>query len=410
MRQIFTSIDIGSDSIKVVVGELYKNKLNLLAAVKTPSIGIKKGLITDGNAAADSIKRALKEAEEMIGFKINKVLVNVPSYMAEFVVSKGEINIDHENKKVTLEDMENVRKKSIKNKTVSEKEYVTDLVIDYSVDDKTKISNPKGYVGDVLKVRTLVVTVPKKNIYSVVKVLELLGVEVVDVSIGSIGDMATFKTKEMSETLTAIINIGYETTSIGIYNKGIIIKQSILPTGGLNIDKDLSYIYKISMKDAEKLRKNFALAHKRNANVDHVYTIQNKFGEPVKINEVESSEIIMARIEDILTKARTEINNLLSKEMEYVLVTGGVSNMRDFDYIVSDIFGKNSRIGNVKMLGIRDNVYSSALGMIIHFINELKFNEKSYTMVEGAEDFSFIKKQNQNNDMLKKVFDYIWGE
>ena len=163
MRQIYTSVDIGSDSIKVVVGELFKNKLNLLAAVKTPSIGIKKGLITDGNAAADSIKRALKEAEEMIGFKIKSVIVSVPSYMADFVVSKGEIEIEHENKRVTLEDIEKFRMEAIKNKTVSEKEYVTDLVVDFSVDDKTKIANPKGYVGEILKIRTLVVTVPKKK-------------------------------------------------------------------------------------------------------------------------------------------------------------------------------------------------------------------------------------------------------
>jgi hypothetical protein len=33
LKNIFTSIDIGSDSIKVVTYELYNNKLNLLAAL-----------------------------------------------------------------------------------------------------------------------------------------------------------------------------------------------------------------------------------------------------------------------------------------------------------------------------------------------------------------------------------------
>ncbi len=32
VRHIYTSVDIGSDTMKVVVFELYKNKLNLLAA------------------------------------------------------------------------------------------------------------------------------------------------------------------------------------------------------------------------------------------------------------------------------------------------------------------------------------------------------------------------------------------
>ena len=32
MKHIYTSLDIGSDTIKVVVCELHQNKLNLLAA------------------------------------------------------------------------------------------------------------------------------------------------------------------------------------------------------------------------------------------------------------------------------------------------------------------------------------------------------------------------------------------
>lgn len=412
MRQIFTSIDIGSNSVKIVVGELFKNKLNLLASVQTPSIGIKKGLIMDGEAAFRSIQKALEEIEEMIGFKVKKAFVNIPSYMAEFMVSKGEIPIENEFHRVTLKDMENVRKDAIKNKAVSEKEYVTDLVVDYQVDDKTKIINPRGYVGETLKIRTVVVTVPKKNIYSVVKILELLHIEIVDISINEINCMAAFKTKAMAESLTAIVDIGYETSNVAIYNKGIIIKNSILQKGGLNIDKDLAYIYKISMKEAEQIRKKFALAHKRNASMDDFYYCENTLGEELKINQLETSEIVMARIEEILSLAKDEIKNLLEKEMDAILVTGGVSNMRDFEIIVNDIFGKNSMVGNIKMIGIRDNSYAPAIGMMINFINQLKLKEKTYTMVDEEMDHlpSMKKNYHDNGLMLKHVFDSYWGE
>ena len=45
MKKIYTSIDIGSYSIKIIVGEYFDNKLNLLAASCVSSKGIKKGLI-----------------------------------------------------------------------------------------------------------------------------------------------------------------------------------------------------------------------------------------------------------------------------------------------------------------------------------------------------------------------------
>ena len=70
MKRIYSSIDIGSDTIKVVVCELYKNKLNLLAASSVKSKGIKKGLITDFEQAERSIKQAFVEIEEMLGIQI----------------------------------------------------------------------------------------------------------------------------------------------------------------------------------------------------------------------------------------------------------------------------------------------------------------------------------------------------
>lgn len=46
MRHIYTSVDIGSDSVKVIVCELCKNKLNLLGASSVKSKGIKRVLYT----------------------------------------------------------------------------------------------------------------------------------------------------------------------------------------------------------------------------------------------------------------------------------------------------------------------------------------------------------------------------
>ena len=50
MRKIFSALDIGSNTIKLVVGEFTLNKLNILCAVKVPSYGFKANYITNKNA------------------------------------------------------------------------------------------------------------------------------------------------------------------------------------------------------------------------------------------------------------------------------------------------------------------------------------------------------------------------
>ena len=181
MKHIYTSVDIGSDSIKVVTSELFKGKLNLLAASSVKSKGIKKGLITDVNSATMSLQKAISEVENMLGIKIKKVITTIPSYFAEFTKIDGEIKINNENKIVTGDDVVKVLGQAVKGKISSTKEMVTIVPIDFSVDSKTGIKDPKGLTGNTLRTRAILITTPKKNIYSVVGLIEAIGIEVVDI-------------------------------------------------------------------------------------------------------------------------------------------------------------------------------------------------------------------------------------
>ena len=89
--------------------------------------------------------------------------------------------------------------------------------------------------------------------------------------------------------------------------------------------------------------------------------------------------------------------------------------MAHFGYVAEDIFGKNVSIGNVKMIGIRNNKYSSAIGNVVYFINKLKLKGRDYTMLseDDIENLSSPKRGLVNisgSSMLGKVFGYFFGE
>ena len=401
MRHIYTSIDIGSDTIKLIVCELYKNKLNLLAASSVKSKGIKKGLITDVEAASSSVRKAFNEIEDMLGITVKKVIASVPSYFSEFTMVKGEIQIKNESSQAT-------------GNLNADKEMVTIIPIDFAVDGN-RLKEPKGVTGAKLEVRAIMVTTPKKNVYSVVSLLEGIGVEVVDITLNSIGDIYSFKTKDIDEKIGAVVNIGSETTSVSLYNKGIVIKNSIIGLGGQNIDNDLAYMYKIDLKEVVKLKEKFVSAHKMYANPNECLELTNTDGEKIVIQQLEASEIVMSRIEEILTLARKEISILTEKPIEYVIVTGGVSSSTHFEQVAKEIFGKGVQIGNVKLLGIRNNRYSAVVGNIVYFIHKLKLKGREYTMIsENDMDLLSSNKRNviniSNETMLGKVFGYFFGE
>lgn len=414
MKHIYSSIDIGSDSIKIVVCELFKNKLNLLAASSYKSKGIKKGVIVDVELAKITIKQAFNEIEQMLGIRIHRVIASVPSYSAEYNLIKGEVSINNEDRVITNNNVLNSLQVAISSSSANNKELVTVLPIDYSIDDNSYTSDPIGKIGNKLSTRAIMVTVPKKNLYSVVSLLENMGIEVVDISLNNIGDLYAFKNNSFDNKVGAIINVGGDITTISLYNKGVIVKSSIMDMAGNDIDRDISYMYKVNEETANKIKTKFALAHKKNANVSEYYEVETTQGEKLKINQFEVSEVVMSRIEEILNLAKKELNLLTSKRIDYIIITGGTSNMVNIEYVANDVFDKDVNIGNIKMLGIRNNKYSSCIGNIVYFISKLKLKNKNYSMLSNSEseELAVVKKNsyNSSDSMLGKIFGYFFKD
>ena len=414
MKHIYTSIDLGSDTIKIIVAELFQNRINLLASTSTKSKGIKKGLITDVELALESVRKAISDTEDLLGLKINKVVASVPSFNAEYSIIKGDIKISNEESIVTHEDILNSLEVAVRSTQFNTREMITILPIDYTLDDKAFIKNPLGMKGTTLGCKAVLVSTPKKNVYSVVTLLEQLGIEVVDVSINNIGDLYSFNNNSFEDKIGAIINIGSDITSVSLYSKSILVKSSIINMGGKNIDNDISYMYKISTEEANKLKSKFALGHKKNASVNDLVEVKTTTDEIRKINQFELSEIVMSRTEEILNEAKKEINLLTSKKIDYIIITGGISNMLGFEYIAKDVFGEHASIGNVKMLGIRDNIYSACIGNLAYFISKLKLKNQDYSMISDNEMYQITsttsRKLSTSDSMLGKLFGYFFSE
>ena len=289
------------------------------------------------------------------------------------------------------------------------------LPVDFKIDDTMTVKNPTNQRGKTLSVRGVLVSTPEKNVYSVISLLESLGIEVVDITLNNIGDLYAFKNKEMENKIGMILNIGSETTSISLYNKGVIVKSSVVPMGGKNIDNDIAYMYKTDLETSRELKHHFALANKRSANTGDMYEIKTSIDSALKVNQFEVSEIVSSRLEEILNLAKKEMNILTSKQIDYMIITGGTSNMVDIEYTASLVLGKNVSIGNIKLLGIRDNKFSSCVGNIVYFISKLKLRGTNYSMVgnEEASQLANVQKvsvESAHDSMLGKLFGYFFNE
>ena len=92
MRKIFTSIDIGTNEIKVVTVEEFNDRFNVLASSSVKSTGVKQGLIVDANLGSSSIKKAIKDNESKLGVKIEEAIAIIPSNNMEICMRRGKVD------------------------------------------------------------------------------------------------------------------------------------------------------------------------------------------------------------------------------------------------------------------------------------------------------------------------------
>lgn len=414
MRNLYTSVDLGSDSIKVLVGEVIDNKLKVLATSEVKSSGIKKGLIYDATDTINSIKLAIGNIEDKLMINVNKIIVSVPAYYSNYDIINGEIDIDNEDSKIGGKEVIKVLQSAIKSVDITGKELVSIVPIHFLLDNKKKVLDPKRLMAKKLSVKAMMITVPSKTVQSVISVFQTLGIEVIDINLGPIADYCEFKNALTDKGVTAIINIGYDITTVSLFNKGIIVNSEIIQIGGKNIDNDISYVFKISSEDSRMLKEKFALAHKRLSKVNEVYDITTINKTEISITQYDITQVVMSRLSEILKIAKKQTFLLTNREISYIIITGGTSETSGMVHLVDEIFGVNTKVGNIETIGIRNNKFSTVSGLIKGFENKLELRDKEYSMI-GTNETEELSSQRRkinygDSSLIGKIFGYFFDE
>ena len=224
MRKIYTGIDIGSDTVKIVVAEMNKDNFYVLASTSKKSQGIRRGLVVNREKAAESLEEAINDIERQIGVRIDKAIVTVPSQGRKLKIVSGKHKLKNENSRVSGHDINKTLEDAVVGNVDEEDELVTVIPIVFNVDNRENIFDPRAEEGKELGVKAVIGVAPKKYLYPFMTIFNDCNIEIIDIVFGSIGDYYSEYNKERDKSLGAIINIGEETMNISIFNKKNTIK------------------------------------------------------------------------------------------------------------------------------------------------------------------------------------------
>lgn len=360
----FTGLDIGTNSIKVLVAELRNGELNVIGVSNAKSKGVKDGIIVDIEAAATAIKSAISQAEEKAGISIKSVNVGLPGNLLQVEPTQGMIPVTSDTKEITDQDVENVVKSALTKSMTPDREVITFIPEEFIVDGFQGIRDPRGMMGVRLEMRGLLYTGPRTILHNLRKTVERSGVQVENIIISPLALVRSVLNEGEREFGATVIDMGAGQTTVATIRNQELQFTNILQEGGDYVTKDISKVLKTSQKLAEGLKLNYGEAYPSLASNETFQVEVIGEVEPVEVTESYLAEIISARIKHIFEQIKQELErrHLLDLPGGIVLI-GGNAILPGIVELAQEVFGVGVKLYVPNQVGIRNPAFAHVISL-----------------------------------------------
>lgn len=328
-------IDLGTSKLVALAGKLTElGKMEILALSKTPSKGIKRGVIFNIEEAAEAITALLENLDKQLEEEINTVDVVLAGPKMRTIDYKCTTLTSGEGF-VTARDVETLLDEARNVSIQQDYKVVKVIPASYIIDDENEVEKPVGSTGQKIDAHFKLVVVPEVYLNSLKIVLNKVGVELGEIIHASMAVSEAVLTTEEKEVGVIVADFGAGTTNLAVFQDNVLKHTAVVPFGGQVITNDIKEGCSIFLKKAELLKVKYGQAMGDFADDRKVVTIAGENGwEPRDISFKSLAYIIQARLEEIIECVGTEIQRSGIGENlgSGIVITGGTSNL---DNIIS---------------------------------------------------------------------------
>lgn len=336
-KKTILAIDVGTGMVKVFAGKLQTNgNVEIVGSGTAPTAGYVRGVITDINALAHSIRQAVdcvvmaadSQAAGSIYLGINGLALITQNTVGSVALSTPGT--------VTRSDVERACKAAMFSVVQDEADIL------HVFPAKESPVRP----GAALEVECHIVLVPKAIKTDLTEALKAQGIEITDIVAGGVLAAETMK-NELSERPDNFIfmDVGAGTAELILYVGGNLCYSATLPLGGDYITSDLMQGLGVSQAHAEEIKRYYSRLSPDLRNQGVILDC-NDYGTTDKhIHFDFLYDIIESRIDEIVTLMYDFLKPLMDKHLpnpeqtfERIYLTGGLGTVPSMRACVARVF------------------------------------------------------------------------
>ncbi|MBL8013188.1 MAG: cell division protein FtsA [Candidatus Omnitrophica bacterium] len=261
-EKLSCGLDLGVQTMKAsLVRTKDSENLELLGVHEVKTAGLRGPAVSDLNELSDCIQKAVSGLISKTGYKVKLVNVGLGGDLIGVRESGSVIPlVDHGNKVISALDVKKVRHQARMLGIRLEEDILHDFPRFYKVDDVNTAINPVGLYGRKLCGQFLLVITNMTKLRNIAKAVNQAGYELGRTYFSSYAASQVATTAKTRSQGVAFIDIGSTSTSVLIYQDGILQQIEIISWGGVNVTQSIAGQLSLVLDLAEDIKKSHAVA------------------------------------------------------------------------------------------------------------------------------------------------------
>ncbi len=398
--QLYTSIDLGSSSIKVIIADVVYEKLNILGVGIVKTTSIKRGNIIDVESASRDIQKAIDIAKSEANKDIRSVYVAVPSIHTHIKKSVAEIKFDTKHD-IDGRDIEEVIEEAKILPLPREREVVQVIPDYYRLDDIENIRKPKGMtVHNTFEITGNRVLTSKTHLHTIYKSIENLRLDCNETFCTSHALGELLLNEEEKDYGSVVIDIGAGLTTVSYFEDGILQLSQSIELAGEDITRMISDVLNVPMKRAEEIKLTQGHAFYDMASPQVIIELDNLEPNEEPYTQKELADYIEEIVEEIILRSFDVLRKAgINRVKGNVVLTGGTTQMPGVLELAKDMLRKmNVRIGSPKIIGANSPELSVVVGTLTS-----SYKMETLLGYQVTEDVPIVKNTNSTFENISTV-------
>lgn len=343
-------LDIGTSKVRCVIGEPASDgRMDIIGVGEADSKGLRRGIVTATEMVAESIRRAVGEAERVAGVEVDSAVVNLSGEHFRGENKNGVVAVAGAGREISDEDVERAIESASAMPLPPGWEIVTRLPKEFIIDGQDGITEPVGMSGARLESLVHIVTGPSAGSQNLGKAVQRAGLDVERMMLEPLAAAESTLTDDDKEYGCAVVNIGAEITSLMIFGRGAVQHTTVFPFGSTHFTKDIAVGLRVSIPEANKIKHNYGCVasflmddQERQEVIEIVPVGRN---ETRGLSKEILCDIMQPRAVELLQHVAQEVTASQAQIPSGVILTGGGALTRGMIEIAEQVFDAPTRLG-----------------------------------------------------------------